>query len=53
MTLKDKIIKASSFIKEKTNKKPTIAIILGSGLGKFADELQDSVSIDYHSTRLW
>ncbi len=27
--------------------KPTIAVVLGSGLGQFAEELQDSVSIHY------
>jgi xanthosine phosphorylase len=27
--------------------KPTIAVILGSGLGQFAEELEDSVSISY------
>lgn len=27
--------------------KPTIAVVLGSGLGQFADELQDSVCISY------
>lgn len=27
--------------------KPTVSIVLGSGLGKFADELQDSVRISY------
>ncbi|MGC1182210.1 purine-nucleoside phosphorylase [Legionella sp.] len=27
--------------------KPTVAVVLGSGLGQFADELQDSVHISY------
>ncbi|KTD00761.1 purine-nucleoside phosphorylase [Fluoribacter gormanii] len=27
--------------------KPTIGVVLGSGLGKFADELQDSIKISY------
>lgn len=27
--------------------KPTVGVVLGSGLGKFADELEDSVTIDY------
>ena len=27
--------------------KPTIAVVLGSGLGKFADELKDSIRINY------
>ncbi|MBI2785277.1 MAG: purine-nucleoside phosphorylase, partial [Legionella longbeachae] len=26
---------------------PTVAVVLGSGLGKFADELQDSIKISY------
>ena len=27
--------------------KPTVGVVLGSGLGKFAEELEDSISIDY------
>ena len=41
---------AANFIKEKINKKysPKIGMILGSGLGALADEIQNPVNIKYH-----
>ena len=41
---------AADFIKEKINNKyvPKIALILGSGLGALADEIENSVKIKYH-----
>ncbi|WP_392560503.1 purine-nucleoside phosphorylase [Orbus mooreae] len=36
-----------NYIKRLSSKKPTIGIILGSGLGAFADTLQDAVHIPY------
>jgi purine-nucleoside phosphorylase len=41
------IKEAVSYIQTLTNKKPTIGIILGSGLGPFADTLQNAVHIPY------
>ncbi|WP_392560831.1 purine-nucleoside phosphorylase [Orbus sturtevantii] len=38
---------AVNYIQKLTNKKPTVGIILGSGLGAFADTLQNAVHIDY------
>ena len=38
---------AAAIKKLHPNFKPTIGVILGSGLGQFADELEDSVTIDY------
>lgn len=39
---------ASEYIKKlHPSFKPTVGVILGSGLGQFADELNDSVSINY------
>ena len=38
---------ASRFIASKSPIKPTVAIVLGSGLGGFADELTDAVRISY------
>ncbi len=35
-----------AFIKQKAKTKPSVAIILGSGLGSFGDELNDKVIID-------
>ncbi|KES14507.1 hypothetical protein GASC598I20_001680 [Gilliamella apicola SCGC AB-598-I20] len=41
------IQQAVNFIQKHTNKKPTIGIILGSGLGPFADTLEDAAHIPY------
>ena len=45
--LKVKIKQAVSSIKEKTDIIPEIGLILGSGLGVLADEIENKVSIDY------
>src|SRR5579863_2325750 len=38
---------AAEFVHSRTSLRPTIAIVLGSGLGAFADELSDSTSLPY------
>ncbi|MFJ7975227.1 purine-nucleoside phosphorylase [Peribacillus sp. JNUCC 23] len=43
----EKIEKAASFIKEKFNATPEIGLILGSGLGVLADEIENAVKIPY------
>jgi len=45
--LKKKIEETVRFIRKKAKLKPTVAVVLGSGLGKFAEELKESVSIPY------
>jgi len=47
MILLDKINETSKFIKGKVNIIPEIGIILGSGLGTLADEIEDPVKIRY------
>ncbi|KUK15793.1 purine-nucleoside phosphorylase [Petrotoga olearia] len=42
-----KVREAAEYIQEKTTKKPRIAIILGSGLGKISQNLEDVLSIPY------
>ncbi|MGY4686535.1 purine-nucleoside phosphorylase [Petrotoga sp. DB-2] len=42
-----KVREAAQYIQEKTNKKPRIALILGSGLGKISQNLEDALSIPY------
>ncbi|QVK18319.1 purine-nucleoside phosphorylase [Mycoplasmatota bacterium] len=44
------ILKAKEFISSKTTHKPTIGLILGSGLGNLADEITDSIVIPYSDT---
>ena len=43
----DNAVEAATFIQSKTDYKAEIAVILGSGLGDFANEIQDSVAISY------
>jgi purine-nucleoside phosphorylase len=43
----DNILEAANFISSKINVKPQFGIILGSGLGSFADELESPVSIPF------
>lgn len=46
-TVYDHAVEAANFIKTKTNLVPEIAVVLGSGLGGFADEIADKVYISY------
>jgi len=47
MTAKDKLAKCYDSIKTKIPFKPKVAVILGSGLGALADEIDAAASIDY------
>ncbi len=44
----EKIKETADFLKQKVNTHPKTAIILGTGLGRLADEITDSFSISYH-----
>lgn len=44
----EKIKETSSFIRRKVGEMPEIAVILGSGLGNLADQMQVVSEIDYH-----
>jgi len=46
-TLYDRAEKAAGVIRARANLKPSVAVVLGSGLGAFADELTDAASIAY------
>src|ERR1051325_6495969 len=39
---------AAAFIRGRTKLRPKIALVLGSGLGSFADQLKDAAHIPYH-----
>ena len=47
MHITEKITAAAEYIRSKTNLHPTIGLVLGSGLGDFADTLEDAVRIPY------
>jgi purine-nucleoside phosphorylase len=44
---------AATFIRERVGEPPQTAVVLGSGLGDFANELQDPVSIAYTELPHW
>jgi purine-nucleoside phosphorylase len=46
-TLFDRADRAAAYIRSQTNLRPRIAVVLGSGLGGFADELEDAVKLSY------
>lgn len=47
MDITAKISSAAEYILSKTELRPTIGLVLGSGLGDFADSLEDAVRIPY------
>ena len=47
MTLTEKITAAAAYIQEKTSLRPKIGLVLGSGLGDYADTLEDMVKIPF------
>ena len=47
MTLQEKITAAAEYLLEKVSLRPEIALVLGSGLGDYADTLEESVKIPY------
>jgi purine-nucleoside phosphorylase len=47
------IEQAKSYIERRTALRPTIAVVLGSGLGAFADELSERVDIPYAEIPGW
>lgn len=47
MSFVDKIQETASYIRSKTNLRPRVGLILGSGLGILADEIQDATVIDF------
>lgn len=47
MTLQDKIAAAAAYIMERIPQKPAVGMVLGSGLGDFADTLENPTRIPY------
>ena len=43
----DKIVESTEYIKSKINQTPQIGLILGSGLGVLADEIENPIKISY------
>lgn len=49
----DRVDAAAAFIRERCGGLPTVAIVLGSGLGAFADTLTDAVALPYGEIPHW
>ena len=49
----DRVEEAAAFIRARCGVPPRVAVVLGSGLGDFADTLPDSVAIPYDSLPNW
>ena len=49
----DRINEAASFLKHRLGGAPEIAIVLGSGLGAFADSLTDAIAMPYTAIPHW
>jgi purine-nucleoside phosphorylase len=47
------IQQAREYIEGRTELRPKVAVVLGSGLGAFAEELEDSVEIPYSDIPAW
>ena len=47
------MIQAVEFLKSQTALRPRVAVVLGSGLGAFADELAEPTAIPYHAIPGW
>ena len=47
MDITAKITAAADYLKSRTSLRPTICLVLGSGLGDFADTLEESIRIPY------
>lgn len=45
----EKMIEAANYIKEQMDKSPKIGLILGSGLGVLADEIDDKIELPYET----
>ena len=43
----EKVLKCVEIVKSKTNIKPKVALVLGSGLGAYADEIEVKATINY------
>src|SRR6266851_5051955 len=44
---------AAEFVKSRIPVRPRVAVVLGSGLGAFADALEDQTVIPYHEIPGW
>ncbi len=48
MSIYDQVQEAAAYVQQQTQEAPRVGVVLGSGLGAFADRLDDRVVIDYN-----
>ncbi|MFP4482041.1 MAG: purine-nucleoside phosphorylase [Thermovirgaceae bacterium] len=53
MSIKERVLAAADFLRSKVPEIPRVSVVLGSGLGEFAERLEDSVSIPYGEIPGW
>ncbi|MDY4001245.1 MAG: purine-nucleoside phosphorylase, partial [Streptococcus orisratti] len=53
MSLLEKIIETKDFLVEKGLTEPEFGLILGSGLGELAEEVENAIIIDYADIPNW
>jgi purine-nucleoside phosphorylase len=53
MTYFDQVSEAADFVRARVARLPEIAIVLGSGMGAFADRLQNAVALEYTAIPYW
>ena len=53
MTFLDKINETAAFLKDKGIQAPEFGLILGSGLGELAEEIENPVVVDYVEIPNW
>ena len=53
MTFLNKINETAAFLKEKGVEVPEFGLILGSGLGELAEEIENAVVVDYSDIPNW
>jgi purine-nucleoside phosphorylase len=53
MSLFDDVVQAAESVRARAPQTPEVAIVLGSGLGAFADRLKGAVTIDYGDIPHW
>ena len=53
MTFLDKINETAAFLKDKGIAAPELGLILGSGLGELAEEIENPVVVDYAEIPNW
>jgi len=47
VTLKEKILEAAEFVRERINENPEVGLVLGTGLGSLGDSIDNATVLSY------